>query len=174
MSVMAEIAVAVMVTVDSQMSAARQIERKRKWNPTNDRGGLFILHVSSVLVNKIFIQIFAYINVQLFDSVLVQLEINTCLSDKQWDFWHLIVMAFETKVLAHFPSLKLSACDMGNPSKAGICKQVEGGQAIILYTSLYLMALGVGGIKGSLPVHVVEQFDENDGKERKLRSNFFN
>lgn len=38
MSVMAEIAVAVMVTVDSQMSAARQIERKRKWNPTNDRG----------------------------------------------------------------------------------------------------------------------------------------
>ncbi|GLJ29212.1 hypothetical protein SUGI_0576180 [Cryptomeria japonica] len=36
------------------------------------------------------------------------------------------------------------------------------------------MALGVGGIKGSLPVHGVEQFDENDGKERKLISNFFN
>ncbi|XP_057827709.1 uncharacterized protein LOC131039077 isoform X2 [Cryptomeria japonica] len=43
--------------------------------------------VSLVLVNKIFIQIFAFINVQLFDSVLVQLEINTCISDKQWDFW---------------------------------------------------------------------------------------
>ncbi|GLJ21749.1 hypothetical protein SUGI_0405760 [Cryptomeria japonica] len=45
-------------------------------------------------------------------------------------------------------------------TKARICKQVEGGQAIILYTCLYLMG--------------VEQFDENDGKERKLRSNFFN
>ncbi|GLJ31703.1 hypothetical protein SUGI_0637320 [Cryptomeria japonica] len=77
-------------------------------------------------------------------------------------------------VQAHFPSLKPPACDMGNPSNAGICKQVEGGQALMLYTGLYLVALGVGGIKGSLPVHGVEQFDENDGKERKLRSNFFN
>ncbi|GLJ06885.1 hypothetical protein SUGI_0051240 [Cryptomeria japonica] len=58
--------------------------------------------------------------------------------------------------------------------KAGICKQVEGGQTIILYIGLYVMALGVGGIKGSFPVHGVEQFDENDGKERKLISNFFN
>ncbi|GLJ23279.1 hypothetical protein SUGI_0440420 [Cryptomeria japonica] len=77
-------------------------------------------------------------------------------------------------VQAHFPSLKPLACDMGSAYKAGICKQVEGGQTIILYTGLYVMALGVGGIKGSLPVHGVEQFDENDGKERKLISNFFN
>ncbi|GLJ36987.1 hypothetical protein SUGI_0749000 [Cryptomeria japonica] len=77
-------------------------------------------------------------------------------------------------VQAHFPSLKPPACDMGSVYKAGICMQVEGGQTIILYTDLYVMALGVGGIKGSLPIHGVEQFDENDGNERKLISNFFN
>ncbi|GLJ36126.1 hypothetical protein SUGI_0724690 [Cryptomeria japonica] len=58
-----------------------------KMADSNKKKGLFILQVSLVLVNKIFIQIFAFINVQLFDSVLVQLEINTCISDKQWDFW---------------------------------------------------------------------------------------
>ncbi|GLJ46936.1 hypothetical protein SUGI_0990480 [Cryptomeria japonica] len=36
---------------------------------------------------KNFIQIFAFINVQLFNSVLVQAEINTCISDSQWHFW---------------------------------------------------------------------------------------
>ncbi|KAH9322830.1 hypothetical protein KI387_017469, partial [Taxus chinensis] len=72
---------------------------------------------------------------------------------------------------AHSPSLKPLPCDMGNPSK---CKQVEVGQAAMLYIGLYLVALGVGGIKGSLPVHGAGQFDENDGRQRKLRSNFFN
>ncbi|GFZ17528.1 nitrate transporter 1:2 [Actinidia rufa] len=39
---------------------------------------------------------------------------------------------------------------------------------------LYLVALGVGGIKGSLPPHGAEQFDENTPKGRKQRSTFFN
>ncbi|GJX33900.1 NRT1/ PTR family protein 4.6 [Tanacetum coccineum] len=44
----------------------------------------------------------------------------------------------------------------------------------MLFLGLYLVALGVGGIKGSLPVHGAEQFDENDIKGRKQRSTFFN
>lgn len=36
------------------------------------------------------------------------------------------------------------------------------------------MALGVGGIKGSLPPHGAEQFDENTIEGRKRRSTFFN
>ena len=44
----------------------------------------------------------------------------------------------------------------------------------MLFTGLYLVALGVGGLKGSLPVHGAEQFDENETKERRLRSTFFN
>ncbi|GLJ58255.1 hypothetical protein SUGI_1427180 [Cryptomeria japonica] len=52
---------------------------------------------------------------------------------------------------AHFPSI--------NPT--------------ILYTGLYLVTLGVGGIKASFHVQGGEKFDENDVKEKKLRSNFF-
>ncbi|KAF2315991.1 hypothetical protein GH714_040786 [Hevea brasiliensis] len=39
---------------------------------------------------------------------------------------------------------------------------------------LYLVALGVGGIKGSLPPHGAEQFDETTPQGRKQRSSFFN
>nr|GEV20728.1 protein NRT1/ PTR FAMILY 4.6 [Tanacetum cinerariifolium] len=54
------------------------------------------------------------------------------------------------------------------------CEQVQGGEAAMLFLGLYLVALGVGGIKGSLPVHGADQFDENDIKGRKQRSTFFN
>ncbi|KAG9155191.1 hypothetical protein Leryth_020443 [Lithospermum erythrorhizon] len=44
----------------------------------------------------------------------------------------------------------------------------------MLFTGLYLVALGVGGIKGSLAPHGAEQFDEDTPKGRKQRSTFFN
>ncbi|GAU38705.1 hypothetical protein TSUD_396330 [Trifolium subterraneum] len=44
----------------------------------------------------------------------------------------------------------------------------------MLFAGLYLVALGVGGIKGSLPVHGGEQFDESTPNGRKQRSTFFN
>ncbi|KAJ6977362.1 protein NRT1/ PTR FAMILY 4.6-like [Populus alba x Populus x berolinensis] len=44
----------------------------------------------------------------------------------------------------------------------------------MLFAGLYLVALGVGGIKGSLPPHGAEQFDENTLQGRKQRSAFFN
>lgn len=44
----------------------------------------------------------------------------------------------------------------------------------MLFVGLYLVALGVGGIKGSLPPHGAEQFDENNPQGRKQRSTFFN
>ncbi|KAJ9677337.1 hypothetical protein PVL29_022362 [Vitis rotundifolia] len=44
----------------------------------------------------------------------------------------------------------------------------------MLFAGLYLVALGVGGIKGSLPPHGAEQFDDNTPKGRKQRSTFFN
>ncbi|VVB17793.1 unnamed protein product [Arabis nemorensis] len=45
---------------------------------------------------------------------------------------------------------------------------------VILFVGLYLVALGVGGIKGSLPPHGAEQFDETTLSGRKQRSFFFN
>lgn len=44
----------------------------------------------------------------------------------------------------------------------------------MLFLGLYLAALGVGGIKGSLPAHGAEQFDESFPQGRKQRSTFFN
>ncbi|XP_047182115.1 protein NRT1/ PTR FAMILY 4.6-like [Vigna umbellata] len=44
----------------------------------------------------------------------------------------------------------------------------------MLFVGLYLVALGVGGIKGSLPAHGGEQFDETTPSGRKQRSTFFN
>lgn len=44
----------------------------------------------------------------------------------------------------------------------------------MLFLGLYLVALGVGGIKGSLPPHGAEQFDESTPQGRKHRSSFFN
>lgn len=51
---------------------------------------------------------------------------------------------------------------------------MHGAKAALLFLGLYLIALGVGGIKGSLPVHGAEQFDDNSIKGRKQRSTFFN
>ncbi|KAE8707398.1 Protein NRT1/ PTR FAMILY 4.6 [Hibiscus syriacus] len=44
----------------------------------------------------------------------------------------------------------------------------------MLFIGLYLVALGVGGIKGSLPPHGAEQFDDTTPQGRKQRSSFFN
>ncbi|MBA0828391.1 hypothetical protein Goarm_013068 [Gossypium armourianum] len=52
--------------------------------------------------------------------------------------------------------------------------KLEVGKAVMLFTGLYLVALGVGGIKGSLPTHGAEQFDANNPQGRKQRSTFFN
>ncbi|CAN8251855.1 unnamed protein product [Cochlearia groenlandica] len=45
---------------------------------------------------------------------------------------------------------------------------------VIFFVGLYLVALGVGGIKGSLPPHGAEQLDETTPSGRRQRSFFFN
>jgi peptide/histidine transporter 3/4 len=76
-------------------------------------------------------------------------------------------------VQARSPSLKPAGC---NPaaSLSIPCQEVNGGKAAMLFLGLYLVALGVGGIKGSLPAHGAEQFDEGTPQGRKQRSTFFN
>ncbi|KAL3575216.1 hypothetical protein D5086_023317 [Populus alba] len=69
-------------------------------------------------------------------------------------------------------SLKPPPCLSASTSIS--CEQVDGRKALMLFAGLYLVALGVGGIKGSLPPHGAEQFDENTLQGRKQRSAFFN
>ncbi|CAL5441448.1 unnamed protein product [Camellia sinensis] len=84
------------------------------------------------------------------------------------EFTGLLILTLQ----AHTSSLKPPICTSANKNTP--CKQVDGGKSALLFTGLYLVALGVGGIKGSLPPHGAEQFDETTPKGRKQRSTFFN
>lgn len=54
------------------------------------------------------------------------------------------------------------------------CKQPSGFQMGFLYLSLYLIALGTGGIKSSVSGFGTDQFDENDQNEKTQMAYFFN
>ncbi|KAK3022913.1 hypothetical protein RJ639_046457 [Escallonia herrerae] len=84
------------------------------------------------------------------------------------EFLGLVVLTIQ----ARSPSLKPPECGPANPDIP--CQQVHGAKAAMLFIGLYLVALGVGGIKGSLPSHGAEQFDEDTPQGRKQRSTFFN
>ncbi|XP_052181028.1 protein NRT1/ PTR FAMILY 4.6-like isoform X2 [Diospyros lotus] len=73
---------------------------------------------------------------------------------------------------AHITSLKPPVSTSTNRNTR--LEQADGGKAAMLFIGLYLVALGVGGIKGSLPPHGAEQFDESTQTGRKQRSSFFN
>ncbi|KAI9169709.1 hypothetical protein LWI28_016471 [Acer negundo] len=81
------------------------------------------------------------------------------------EFLGLVVLT----VQARSGSLKPPVCSPNIP-----CEEIGGGKAAMLFLGLYLVALGVGGIKGSLPAHGAEQLDESSPKGRKQRSTFFN
>ncbi|XP_059643629.1 protein NRT1/ PTR FAMILY 4.6 [Cornus florida] len=84
------------------------------------------------------------------------------------EFMGLLILTVQARVSALKPPICTS------PDRNTSCREVDGGKAAVLFTGLYLVALGVGGIKGSLPPHGAEQFDENTPKGRKQRSTFFN
>ncbi|KAI3429955.1 uncharacterized protein J3R85_008448 [Psidium guajava] len=84
------------------------------------------------------------------------------------EFSGLLVLAIQ----AHVSSLKTPSCVSAGAHSP--CQELVGAKAVILFAGLYLVALGVGGIKGSLPPHGAEQFDETKPEGRKQRSAFFN
>lgn len=70
------------------------------------------------------------------------------------------------------PSLKPAPCNIYDETTK--CEKVEGGNAALLYVAMYLVALGLSGIRSSGPVHGADQFDQNDPKEVMQMSSFFN
>lgn len=84
------------------------------------------------------------------------------------EFMGLLILTCQS----HIHSLEPATCLKTNAST--LCQEVNGQNAVILFAGLYLVALGVGGIKGSLPPHGAEQFDETTIQGRKQRSAFFN
>ncbi|XP_077252542.1 protein NRT1/ PTR FAMILY 4.6-like [Tasmannia lanceolata] len=75
-------------------------------------------------------------------------------------------------IQARVKSLQPSPCNMLDPTIT--CEHVEGRNSVILFFGLYLVALGSGALKAILPSLGAEQFDENDPKERRYISSFFN
>ncbi|XP_052181882.1 protein NRT1/ PTR FAMILY 4.5-like [Diospyros lotus] len=73
---------------------------------------------------------------------------------------------------AHLPKLKPAPCNIFDPH--GNCTQVGGTNSVLLFVALYLVALGSGGVKASLPSHGADQFEEKDPEEAKGLSSFFN
>ncbi|XP_020576438.1 protein NRT1/ PTR FAMILY 4.6 [Phalaenopsis equestris] len=74
-------------------------------------------------------------------------------------------------IQARSPTLKPPPCSSAPLSS---CQEATGSKAAMLFAGLYLTALGIGGIKGSLPSHGAEQLDETTAYGRKQRSTFFN
>ncbi|KAH7657447.1 Proton-dependent oligopeptide transporter family protein [Dioscorea alata] len=84
------------------------------------------------------------------------------------EFLGLVILTIQAKS----STLKPPPCT--STSGKNHCEQVSGSKAAMLFAGLYLVALGVGGIKGSLPAHGAEQFDDTTVQGRKDRSTFFN
>ncbi|KAF8037299.1 hypothetical protein BT93_B0260 [Corymbia citriodora subsp. variegata] len=84
------------------------------------------------------------------------------------EFVGLLVLMIQARI----PSLNPPSCVSSGTHSP--CQELGGARAVMLFAGLYLVALGVGGIKGSLPPHGAEQFDETTPEGRKQRSSFFN
>ncbi|KAJ1259696.1 hypothetical protein BS78_10G175400 [Paspalum vaginatum] len=81
------------------------------------------------------------------------------------EFLGLVILTVQARTRSLMPP----ACAAAAP-----CEPLSGSKKAMLFAGLYVTALGVGGIKGSLPSHGAEQFDEHAPRGRKARSTFFN
>ncbi|KAH8511662.1 hypothetical protein H0E87_008999 [Populus deltoides] len=80
----------------------------------------------------------------------------------------LSLLAFQ----AHYAKLKPLPCNILDPTAH--CEKVGGGNAVLLFVALFVLAAGSSGIKASVPSHGADQFDEKDPKELIQMSSYFN
>ncbi|XP_058070109.1 protein NRT1/ PTR FAMILY 4.5-like [Magnolia sinica] len=77
-------------------------------------------------------------------------------------------------VQAHFDIFRPTPCKGVALLSNGQCEPAKAGQSAILYSGLYLVALGTSGVKAALPSLGADQFDERDPMEAAHLSSFFN
>ncbi|KAK6917750.1 Proton-dependent oligopeptide transporter family [Dillenia turbinata] len=73
---------------------------------------------------------------------------------------------------AHEADLHPPLCNIFDPREH--CEKVSGGQAAMLFVSLYMVACGTAGVKTAVPSHGADQFDPSDPSEAKQLPTFFN
>ncbi|GAB2216061.1 hypothetical protein Droror1_Dr00023828 [Drosera rotundifolia] len=86
-----------------------------------------------------------------------------------------VVQALGTGLLATstaLPQLRPPPCHK-NGNGIQVCQQASGFQMGILYLSLYLIAVGTGGLKSSVSGFGSDQFDDKDEKESRQMTFFF-
>lgn len=89
------------------------------------------------------------------------------------DYFNLIFQGVGLLTVAtSLPSMRPPVCDNRHHHKD--CVVASGKQMILLYVSLYIIALGAGSIKANVSGFGTDQFDNNDPKEEKAMIFFFN
>ncbi|GMH27321.1 hypothetical protein Nepgr_029164 [Nepenthes gracilis] len=86
-----------------------------------------------------------------------------------------VIQAMGTGMLATstaLPQLRPPPCHKDD-NGVRTCQQATGSQMLMLYFSLYLIAVGTGGLKSSVSGFGSDQFDEKDDKESRQRTFFF-
>ncbi|KAG2666486.1 hypothetical protein I3760_15G063200 [Carya illinoinensis] len=77
-------------------------------------------------------------------------------------------------VQAHLHQLRPLPCKGGGLSGQDKCEAAATSHVAILFTGLYMVALGTGGVKAALPSLGADQFDDKNPKEAAQLSSFFN
>ncbi|KAJ0589571.1 putative proton-dependent oligopeptide transporter family, MFS transporter superfamily [Helianthus annuus] len=106
--------------------------------------------------------------------------VMACLADSYIGRFRMVVIAAIVECVglalltaqAHYPELKPPACNIFLPTAN--CEKVSGDKAVLMFSAIYLLAVGGGGVKAALPSHGADQFDEKDPKEARQMSTFFN
>ncbi|KAF5189042.1 NRT1/ PTR FAMILY 4.4 [Thalictrum thalictroides] len=112
---------------------------------TNYLGSVFVLTLVGGLISD------AYMN-----------RLNTSLIFAALELLGYVLMIIQ----AHYTKLQPKACNKSS------C--VKGNEALMLYAALCLLAIGAGGVRGSVPALGADQFDHNNPMERKYLARFFN
>lgn len=56
----------------------------------------------------------------------------------------------------------------------GVCNETSPSQIALFYSSLYLIAIGIGGTKPNISTFGADQFDDLNPQEKSLKASFFN
>lgn len=94
-------------------------------------------------------------------------------------FWTMLIFGFVElsgfillSVQAHIPQLKPPACNMLSDGEN--CKEAKGLKGLIFFVALYLVALGSGCVKPNMIAHGADQFNQDNPKQSKKLSTYFN
>lgn len=89
-------------------------------------------------------------------------------------YWTIVIFSIVYFFGMTLLTLSASVPKLKPPCKEGVDCHVSTAQTGVFFLSLYLIALGTGGIKPCVSSFGADQFDETDEGEKKKKSSFFN